>query len=435
MPGVIVTTNVRSGPSAVTQPASGQFFVVGQFERGNVLKPTTITSSSEVYQYFGSRTTYSDAYDQLLTYFAEGGQQAVVARVVGASATAGTLQLSDRASTPVPTLSITASNPGAWSSFLTVEVVDGPTADTFRMVIRISGATVEDYGNLTSPADAVAKFKNSKYVTVTSLGSASVVPTNNPVAIVPTPLTAGNDQRGTITSTTYLTALTQFAPEFGDGAVAIPGQTGAVVWAGINDHCKDNNRIGILAATKGETITNLQNLAAAMNTEYCGLFHPWVEVPTSAGGVKVISPEGFVAGVRSRAHTSVGPWRAPAGALGKSSYLTNTDQTYTSQQGDQLDNAKVNIIRKQSGTPLLYGWRSLSNDSSNWLYLKDRDLLNRISVEATKRLEQFVFEPIDNKGQLLARVVSELVAMVDPIARANGSRLHCYRYHRSRYYN
>jgi len=52
--------------------------------------------------------------------------------------------------------------------------------------------------------------------------------------------------------------------------------------------------------------------------------------------------------------------------------------------------------------------------------LKDRDLVNRIANEAEARLEQFVFEPVDGNGQLLALVNSELVGILEPIASANG---------------
>src|SRR3954447_21356034 len=138
MPGVNVTTNVRSGPSAGAQPPSGQFFLVGVFERGSTTEATRVRSVAELNRYFGNTTTYSAGYDQAYTFFSEGGEQAYIARVVGDAATTGTLSLVDRAVTPLATLTVNAANAGAWSNNLTVEIDDGPTTSTFRMTLRLN---------------------------------------------------------------------------------------------------------------------------------------------------------------------------------------------------------------------------------------------------------------------------------------------------------
>ena len=419
MPGVVVTTNVRPGPVANAEPTSGQFFMAGVFERGVTNQPVLVRNLPELVRNFGGRVTFSDAYDQIATFLSEGGSQAWVVRIVGAAAAVGTLSLSDRATTPVPTLRVDAASSGSWSSGLTVQVADGAVANTFRMTVRLNGDIVEDYNNIATPADAAAKFSKSVYVKVTNLGSASAAPTNNPAVISATTLTAGTDDRASLTQTSYINALDKFTPELGDGAVALPGQTGSLVWDALTAHAKANNRIALLAAAKGETVANLKNSAATMNSEYAGLFAPWISVPAGTG-TRTISPESYVAAARSRAHVAVGPWRAPAGLIAAATSILDVDQVFTASEGDDLDVSKVSIIRKIGSSIRLYGWKSLSNDGDNWLYLKDRDLLNRLTVEANKRLEKFVYEPIDAKGQLLSVVAAELVGMVDPIAKANG---------------
>jgi hypothetical protein len=376
---------------------------------------------TELVRNFGVRTSFSDAWDHLATFFSEGGGQAYVARVAGPAAAVGTLTLKDRTPvTPVDTLRFDAASSGAWSSNVTIQVADGLATNTFRVTVRYAGEIVEDYNNLTSPADAVAKFANSPYVKVTNLGSATAEPANNPAVLAATTITAGSDDRASVTASHYVTALDLFNPELGDGAVAIPGQTGTTVWDGLIAHAKAYNRIALLGAARNETEANLKTAAASMNTEYAGLFAPWVVVPGEGNNTRVISPESYVAASRARAHREVGQWRVPAGAIATARYVTDVDQRFTSAQSDALDASKISVVRRIGASVRLYGWRSLSNDTDNWLYLKDRDLLNFLTVEANKRLEKFVFEVIDSKGQLLSVLAAEIVGMVDPIAKANG---------------
>lgn len=420
MPGIKVTTTVQSGANTPLQPASGQLFLVGQFERGDVTQPVRLRNSNDVAKYFGNRVTYSDTYDQLVTFFAEGGEQAYAVRVVGTTPTIGTLTLQDRAGTPAATLKVDARNPGAWSSQLAVQVSNGPVSNTFRITITLAGNIVEDYNGLTSPADAVAKFANSVYVKVTSLGSATTAPNNNPAVLSATALTAGTDDRGTIVASNYIAALAMFNSDYGDGAVAVPGQTGSTIWNALIAHAETFNRIALLAGAKGDTSSTLLTNAASLDSENAGLFTPWVVVPTDGNQTRTISPEGYVAAMRARAHRQVGPWRAPAGTIAIATYVTDVDQTFTSTQAEDLDGGKVNVIRKFASTVRLYGWRSLSIDPENWAYLKERDLVNRLVYESQARLEKFVFETIDPLGHLLSLVNAELVGMVDPIAKDYG---------------
>jgi hypothetical protein len=181
---------------------------------------------ADVATYLGTRQSYGNVWDQLKVFFDEGGQQAYVARVVGPAATKGTLSLNDRAVAPQPTLRIDAQNPGSWSSQITVEVQDGASPNTFRLLVRLNGDLVEDYNNLVTPADAVSAMGKSPYVRATDLGSATAAPDNRPVVAAATALSVGSDDRASVVAATYTAALAQFVPGFGDGAVAIPGQTG-----------------------------------------------------------------------------------------------------------------------------------------------------------------------------------------------------------------
>jgi hypothetical protein len=377
---------------------------------------------ADVQLYFGTRqSAYGTLYDELKMFFDEGGLQAQVMRVVGPAATSGVLNLNDRAGSPLPTLRFTAKGAGAWSTGLTVQVTDGATANTFGITIRLNGETVEFYDNIADPATAVNKFKNSPYVVASNLGSATAAPNNNPAVLAATALSAGADDRASVTATHYVTAIGLFGAELGDGAVSIPGQNGSTITAGLDAHCKlVNNRIALFSNPLNDSVANLKTTSAGLNTEYMGLFAPWVTVSDGGSGTRDLPPEGYVAAKRAMAHELEGPWRVPAGELSKASSVLDLTQKFTQAELDSLDSGKVNPIVVKQGTIRLYGYRSLSNDRDNYAYLKDREVLNNLVFRAGAVLEKYVFSPIDSKGHLLNNVKTDIIGIVAPIAEAGG---------------
>jgi hypothetical protein len=371
----------------------------------------------------GGRVSYGTLYDDLKMYFEEGGAEAYVARVVGAAATAGFLLLKDRAAvTPLDTLRVEASSPGAWSTNITVEVAAGTVAASYKLVIRYNGAIAETFDNLLTPADAVGAAARSTYVRVTNLGSATVAPGNLPAILAATALSAGTDDRAAVTAGNVSSALDRFGFELGSGAVGMPGYTSAQVGAAAIAHCKTYNRIALLSVASNATSADAIAAAGAFSSdgEYAGIFYPWVVVPDGATATRTISPEGYVAACRARAHRTVGAWRAPAGEIAQATYVISPATALTKAVANQLDEARVSTIRTIIGTTRLYGWRSLSLDAENYALLIGRDMLNTFAVQGEKLLEPYVFETIDGRGQLLGRIASTLVGMVDQVRQAGG---------------
>lgn len=420
MPGVVVRTETQAGPSAALRAQSSQFFVAGITERGDTVKPVLVRGMADVNLLLGARVSYGAVWDQLKTYFDEGGLQAYVSRVIGPAATKGTLTLVDRAGSPLNTVRIDAQNAGAWSSRLKVAVADGSLDDSFKVTVTLDDVIVEEKNNLLSPAEAVNAFKDSTYIRAVDLGSATVAPNNNPAVAAATALSAGGDDRASATDSTFTAALARFTADLGDGAVSIPGKSTSTVWTGINTHCEAHNRIGILAAGSADSKATLLSRTSDLDSEYCGVFAPWIVVSDGGSGNRTISPEGYVAACRARAHDQVGPWRVPAGQIAVANTVMDVQTRFTDTDADELDAGRINIIRFIANTVRLYGWRSLSSDEAAYAYLKDRDLLNNLVVESEKRLEEYVFSPIDRKGHLLAAIAASITGLVDPISRLGG---------------
>lgn len=424
--GVVVETGARPGASAAFRRPGSTYFVSGQTERGDTANPVLIRSMAEYEEKLGGRVTYGFLHDDLTTFFAEGGERAYVARVVGTTPTVGTHTFVDRAGAPLSTLRIDAKNAGAWSANVTVQITDGAIANTFRVLVYLDGELVETFYELTSPTDAATQINaRSGLIAAADLGSVTVAPNNNPAVVAATALSAGTDDRGTIVAGNYTAALARFGPELGSGFVAIPGQPSSTVGAGLIAHGKANRRVVGSAPAVGQSIAAAKAAATALRatsgSEFAGFFYPWVTIPDGSGGLRTIPPEGYVAAMRARAFREAGPYRAPAGEIAVSKFVTGTEgAVLTAANVNDLADARVNPIRTMAGTVRLYGWRSLSVDEVNYKLLTARDTLNVVAMRAEAALEQFVHRPVDGRGLLFGEIEAELVAILDPMRAAGG---------------
>jgi hypothetical protein len=427
MPGVDVLTDIISGPAALSRSPGSSYFVPTQAERGPTDRAVEIHSLAEYEYHYGERVSYGAGYDDLATFFGEGGGRAFVARVVGAAPVLATRTLMDRAGAPLATVRIDAKDAGAWANAITVTVANGVPANSFT--ITISGTpdgkdeVFADHLNPQAAVDAINA--TSRWVKATNLGSASAPPQNNPAILAATALAGGTDDRASIVAASYTTAADAlFGKELGAGAIAVPGQPSSAVGAALINHARTRDRLAILATVAAQTPTQAKTAAAALKgtlgSEGAGIFYPWVKVPDGAGSTRTISPEGYVAGARARAHDNVGPWRAGAGAMSQANYVMGLERELTRAEGNDLDDNNVNAIRTIARTTRIYGWRSLSADAANWRFLTYRDVMNDIEVKAEQVLEAYPFRPIDAKNHAFKDLEADLIGIAAPLKEAGG---------------
>lgn len=428
MPGVQILTGTRPGDSSLAVAPGTPFFVAGLTERGDPTQAVRVRSLSEYVSLFGPRVTYGAVYDALEAYFNEGGTAAFVARVVGGAATIGTLSLVDRSGgAGLATLTVTAKNAGAWSANVSVQIDDGPNVNTFKVSILYAGVVVEVYNNLATPAAAAALISaTSAYVNVADAGSVTAAPANNPKVLVATALSAGADDRATVTAAAVAAAaVARFTADLGPGMVACPGYDGTTIGPVLAPDALAKNRLVALAPPAGSTVAQVRTAAAAtrgiVGSECCGMFYPWVQVPDGFGGLRTVSPEGFVAGVRARvqAELGAGPGQAPAGEYGRARHVVGVAQVIDAATANSLNDDNISVIRLIGGATKLYGWRSLSTDAANYLFLSARDVLNYIAGQGAIVLESVVFGKIDGRGQLFDRAGTAIRGICEPL-RANG---------------
>lgn len=423
MPGVVVTTAVRTGPSGAGDITAGQLFIAGETERGSITDATLIRSFSEFTTEYGNYVA-GNLWPHVKAYFEEGGSRCYVGRTVDATATAGTLAIDGPT---VPVIDLDAKNPGAWSANVDVEVLapDVTLAGAFRLRFWLDDVLLVTSRDLVDEADGVAWVNTSSVshlVVATDLAA-----TGGPVVAAKAPLSAGVE--GTVVDSEVVTTLDAlFDSDYGAGAVAAPGWTGSTVWEGLRDHAAGRNRIAMLGFGSADSAATVKTAASAYyadaEAKRMAFYFPFIKVtdPASSGLTINISPEAYAAAARTRAvQEAGGPWRAGAGIISAASgYVQGVVTSIDKAVGDLLDEARVNAIRTIGGSVRVYGARSVSNDEDNWRYITFQDTINDITAKAEVRLEEFVFSTIDSRGGLFGRIEASLVGLLDPMRIRGG---------------
>lgn len=424
MPGVNVRTETRTGPATGSAVGAGRYMPAGMTERGPIDRAVRARSLAEWESVYGGAVAFSTLHADVRTHFEEGGSEVWTARKVGAAATVGTVSLLDGSTDPgLATVRIDAANPGAWSSRVSVVVEAGTAAGTRRLRVLLDGERVRNYDNLGTREAFVAALSRDPYVRASLVANATAAPLNLPRLATVT-LSAGSDDRETVTAGNVTDALALFTPELGAGMVAVPGFPAASVLAAVLAHCKANERVGVLALPQNDTPTDALVAGPAMQSddgEYLLLAYPWVRIPSATVGTQDVSPEGYVAAMRARAHLEPGgPTRAAFGEIATARFVLEPTVALTRAQGDALDEAGVSAIRTIAGTTRLYGYRSLSTNVADYALLIGRDTLNVVASEARDRLERYVGRTIDRKGQLYAEVAGTASGILAELADSGG---------------
>jgi hypothetical protein len=419
-PQINITTSAASAAATPGQRL-GTWFVAAQTERGPLLPdPTTPLYSIQDYvALYGTRASLGSVqatYDQVDAYWRTGGGPVLISRVVGPAAVTASLNLADRAGSPLTTLKVSALGPGVWyNTNVTISVANGTAASTFVITVLIAGVAAEVSPDLTSPTDAVAWSQLSRYIRITDQASATAAPNNNPAVLSATALASGADDLASVTDTHWTTALDAMPAEWGPGLVSKVGITTAAGHAGTIAHAAAKNRFAILTGPSGASQASLTTLAATVQAaatapEYGGLFAPWVTIPPYAGGTsnRTISPVGVVAGLISRQVTTGPANVAAAGSNGKATIVLDVQTRFTDAERDTLAGTSyVNVLRKPYSASLspaveLYGYDTLALPNSGWRQATAQLLRIRLVDELNQIAEDFVFDQLDGRGLKLA---------------------------------
>lgn len=160
-------------------------------------------------------------------------------------------------------------------------------------------------------------------------------------------------------------------------------------------------RIAVLDSAQGQTISEVRNMRARIDSKHAALYYPWVTVldPVTRNEID-LPPSGFVAGIYARNDIDRGVYKAPANevvrlALGFETFLNKGQQEVLNPEG-------INCFRFFEGRGMrLWGARTISSDPE-WKYVNVRRYFAYLERSIDKGTQWAVFEP--NGEQLWGNV-------------------------------
>jgi len=417
-PGVYVQETLNpiqpiAGASANTVAA-----LIGAADRGPTT-PTLVTSWSQYVNLFGSWNTNASNALPLgaYMYFANGGNQAYILRVPGATAAAATRSFNDTAGTPQPTLRLNAKNVGSWGNTLNVSITASTVTGYFNIIVYLGGNTagyiVEQWTDVTmNSADsryAVTVINNnSTYLTATDLASTTTAPANNPAIVSNQSLSTGSDGSAVTGSTIVSYAFgspSPFDTITQSLLINIPSYTDATTVNAAISYASSTRTDGFVVVDGiNDTAANQLTLAASYTaTSQAAVYYPQVTIadPTvtvgaPAGATKTLGAGAAVAGLYALTDASRGVFKAPAGLQSRLAGVVSVP-ALSNADLDSLNSAAapVNAIRYIPGSGIVvFGARTLKPGYVD-KYVPVRRSLIYIEKSLTDLTRFAIFEPND----------------------------------------
>lgn len=378
--------------------------------------PTLVTSYAEYVQLFGGPTLNSQAMDlSVKSFFDEGGRILWIARVVHCSDVAdastrasdiGTIDLVDRAGSPLDTLTIDGKTHGTYAASITITIAapSNGVSTAFNLYVNVGGVITERFINLnlddTSPSyvETVVNVGSgaqvaSNLITVTDLASATASPNNLPALGTSSALSGGNDGLTSLADADFTggtgangsTGL-RLLDEVEDLAlIAVPGRATSSVANGVVTYCETTRGglcFAVLDPPAAHTVAQMRSYVTSTASltnlsEIAAIYYPRILVDnpnvTVFGNVTTVTapPSGAVCGLYCRVDASKdgGAFEQPAsietGFLRSARGLEATTDVKDETKRGMLFDDRINPIMSKKGQPIyIDGARTLKATGS-----------------------------------------------------------------------
>ena len=275
MPGIQISTAVRTGPTNSTVRESSQAFFVGKALRGPTNAALLVTSLEDFELKYGGFVSGYYLHPTVEAFFEEGGTQCYVVRVEPATdAAAATKTLANASATAI---TLTASGPGTWANGatggLSVVVSAGSTTNSRSVAIYLNSVLVMTTGTCTSNAQIVGKINThpvaSLYMTATENIAGTAAAGTMIVTAASSNFTGGVDGTGSVSNAQYETALTYFLDSYGTGIVSIP----EVASTAVQTITRTISAVVHSSGTTTYTTSTAHGLAVGDSVEITGIVH------------------------------------------------------------------------------------------------------------------------------------------------------------------
>jgi hypothetical protein len=316
---------------------------------------------------------------------------------------------------------------------VTLTTTSGSPTATFTgtATVAVGTAVTGSVPANTTIASIGSTVSGTTTVTLSANATGSSAATTGTPASVVTPLavnasvsfyfSATSSSDGTGFVATVDSALAFFTEIYGVGQVSAPGITTDAAYLALTNHAANFNRVALLDAsptnavnTITASVTTLQS--AALDPSYSAMFSPWLVVPgiiTSNPSAsynqvfnRTVAPSALAA-AKMAVVDQYNDCNVPAAGvgIGSSAYAVNLTTNYVANDRATLNTAGVSVIRNvpNAGVIAIYGFRSCASDQ-NWVYLNNVRFRMQIIRDFDLIAENFLFDEIDGRGQIFARL-------------------------------
>jgi len=442
-PGVYVSESPLLSNVSRANNSQAVAAFVGTADRGP-LTPTLINSWSSFRSTFGDISIDHELGYSVYHYFANGGRDAYILRVLR---TAGDGVLAAKSFGTVPyfpngtgaasagLLNVTAASEGAWGNGITVTAVAGavsPTASvvpTFSLVVKLDNVEVERWNEVsTDPANNryVTTVVNtySKYVTVTV---ASGVVANSAWAFETDPSTLEEGRDGDpVESSHYVSALASFDPIEGVLLFNAPGQTSSTVVNALLAKAEARgNSFVIIDPTTSTDVTTIGagTVGGYTSSSYGAIYYPMLKMvdPTKSGpgAIRNTYPGGAVAGVYVRTDFTRSVAKSPAGYSAEVRNALGLTANFTSAESATLyDGYGINLFKAVPGAGIVVNGARTLDKVTPGKYITIRRSLNYLKQSLKDATSFAIFEPNDDR--LWTRLNMTASAVLSEFWRSGG---------------
>jgi uncharacterized protein len=427
-PGVYVE-EVEAGTRPLEGVGTAVAAFVGIAAEGPYNQPTLVSNWTQFTGTFGGFVTGTYLAQSVYGYFMNGGGNCYVVRIGqdhsgnGSSKSGSSKDWAIAPQAQIGRLKVRALDPAVAPNEITVEIApsngDAPSEETFRLVVKQRGQTVEDFerATLNRGKTNVAAMVNaaSKLIRIEEVGASTMeklapgetalvappAPSATPTQLATTDYVGDVAERtgfGGLESVDEITMLCvpDLMSAYQQGTIDL--ETVQSVQLGMIAHCElMGDRMAILDPPPGLNAQQVKEWRvdkAGYDSAYATLFWPWIKVPDpSTGLASFIPPSGAVAGIWSRNDDTRGVHKAPANEVVRGA--VSLEVQITKNEHDLLNPVGINCLRSFPGRGIrIWGARTLSSDPA-WRYVSIRRLFNYLEESILAGTNWAVFEPND----------------------------------------
>jgi phage tail sheath protein FI len=407
---------------------------VGSFSQGTTSVPVLVNTWSDFVNNFGGLNDSYPATWAAYSFFANGGRQLYVKRIVGSGAVSAFLDITDNAAEEATAFRLTAVSAGTWANDYSVQIV--PAGESGRFGLNLFVSVVQNGATVTVPVETYTDLSmdsTDRHYVLTVINSYSkllkivassvdneVVPYTG--ATTPTSLASGTNGPALVRAD-YATAWTTFdsisnsivlyAP---DAAYAASGTlTSQIHGDAVSYAATRTDAFVIIDTSPGLGVEDAKDEIAATAAIFAGdssgniaaAYYPWVNIPDPTkvpGATRLQAPGAAVLGQYLATDASRGPAKTPAGLNNKIALAVSTDHQFTNAELDDINtnSLPINAIRQVPGAGIvIMGGRTLDSNPNN-RYINIRRSLIYVEKQLQDLTSFAVFE--NNDSRLWAQI-------------------------------